>query len=83
MSLLPDFAQMKSYPKSPLKGLFTAASSDAIDLLAKMIIFDPLKRINAKDVNNANMAINRRHFLISISKIYRDRPNAKSFQKLI
>lgn len=49
---------MKIYPKSPLKGLFTAASSDAIDLLAKMILFDPLKRISAKEVKYHDLIAN-------------------------
>lgn len=49
MKSLPDYAEIKAYPKSPLKGLFTAASDDAIDLLEKMLRYDPIRRISAKE----------------------------------
>ncbi|KAI8618981.1 CMGC/CDK/CDK7 protein kinase [Chytriomyces sp. MP71] len=37
------------YPRTPLKTLFTAAGSDALDLLDGMLAYDPLKRISALD----------------------------------
>ncbi|KAJ3409222.1 TFIIH complex serine/threonine-protein kinase subunit kin28 [Chytridiales sp. JEL 0842] len=48
---LPDKKnlQFPPYPKTPLKTLFTAAGDDALDLLEKMLIFDPLKRITAQE----------------------------------
>lgn len=40
------------FPKSPLNLLFTAASSEALDLLAKCFIYEPRRRITAKDVSD-------------------------------
>lgn len=45
---LPDYHPFDYYPRTPLQGLFTAASSDAIDLLSKLLLYDPLKRISAE-----------------------------------
>lgn len=49
MSSLPDFVPPKVYPKPPIKQTFSAAPVNALDLLQKMLIFDPLKRITAYD----------------------------------
>lgn len=38
-------------PKQDLKSLFVAASTDAIDFLSKLLIFDPRKRLTAKAVS--------------------------------
>lgn len=38
------------FPKSPLKLLFSAASSDALDLLGKLLAYDPRKRGTAREV---------------------------------
>lgn len=50
MTQLPDYVQ---FPKQPaptsLGTLFTAAPEDALDLLSKMLLFDPSKRISAMD----------------------------------
>jgi cyclin-dependent kinase 7 len=50
MKKLPDFVQFAPMPKPNMRQLFTAASSDALDLMQRMLVFDPLKRISAKDV---------------------------------
>lgn len=41
---LPDYFEFKVYQRMPLKTLFTAASQDSLDLLEKMVTYDPLKR---------------------------------------
>ncbi|KAF8705543.1 protein kinase superfamily, partial [Rhizoctonia solani] len=46
---LPDYTSFGHFPKSPLKLLFSAASTEALDLLAKFLIYDPRKRISAYD----------------------------------
>lgn len=50
MTSLPDYVQFKMFPKVPLRQYFTAAGSDAIDLLEKMLVFDPSKRWTAEEV---------------------------------
>ncbi|KAJ9073216.1 TFIIH complex serine/threonine-protein kinase subunit kin28, variant 3 [Entomophthora muscae] len=54
MKKLPHFLEFTVFPKTPLRALFTAASSEALDLLEKMLIYDPTKRISALDVRNMN-----------------------------
>ncbi|KAJ3395582.1 hypothetical protein CcCBS67573_g00531 [Chytriomyces confervae] len=48
---LPDKKNLEfqMFPRTPLKSLFTAAGSDALDLLESMLTYDPLKRISAFD----------------------------------
>ncbi|CAE6447147.1 unnamed protein product [Rhizoctonia solani] len=46
---LPDYTSFGHFPKSPLKLLFSAASTETLDLLAKCLIYDPRKRISAYD----------------------------------
>ncbi|KAB5594825.1 Cyclin-dependent kinase 7 [Ceratobasidium theobromae] len=46
---LPDYTSFGQFPKSPLKLLFSAASTEALDLLGKFLIYDPRKRISAYD----------------------------------
>ncbi|KAJ3301656.1 TFIIH complex serine/threonine-protein kinase subunit kin28 [Blyttiomyces sp. JEL0837] len=48
---LPDKKNLefKQYPRTPLKTLFTAAGNDSLDLLERMLIYDPTKRITAAD----------------------------------
>ncbi|GAO46394.1 hypothetical protein G7K_0625-t1 [Saitoella complicata NRRL Y-17804] len=38
-----------TYPRQPLSGLFTAASTDALDLLSRMLTFDPRKRPTSRE----------------------------------
>ncbi|KAG8974953.1 TFIIH complex serine/threonine-protein kinase subunit kin28 [Tulasnella sp. 425] len=46
---LPNYVNVGQFPKSPLNLLFTAASPEALDLLAKCLIYEPRRRISAKD----------------------------------
>lgn len=51
---LPDydssFTREKSIERTPLKTIFNAASDDTIDLLSKMLVYDPAKRIKSSEV---------------------------------
>jgi hypothetical protein len=49
---LPDYVYVGQYPKTPFRDLFTAASTEAISLLAKLLAYEPRKRISAKEVIN-------------------------------
>lgn len=50
MSKLPDYHDLPTYPRTPLKSLFTAATPDALELLEKMLSYDPLKRPTSLEV---------------------------------
>ncbi|XP_022324874.1 cyclin-dependent kinase 7-like [Crassostrea virginica] len=41
---LPDFIEFKSFPGTPLKEIFIAASDDLLQVLAEMLKMDPLQR---------------------------------------
>jgi hypothetical protein len=47
---LPDYVYVGPFPRTPLRDLFTAASGDALNLLSKCIIYEPRRRISARDV---------------------------------
>lgn len=49
---LPDYVSVGHFPKTPLRDLFTAASSEAINLLAKFLAYDPMRRISAREALN-------------------------------
>ncbi|KAJ8516619.1 hypothetical protein ONZ45_g6083 [Pleurotus djamor] len=46
---LPDYVPVGQFPKMPLRDLFTAASADALNLLQKCFIYEPRRRISARD----------------------------------
>ncbi|KAJ3311529.1 TFIIH complex serine/threonine-protein kinase subunit kin28, partial [Gonapodya sp. JEL0774] len=47
---LPGFSAIGRIPSPmPLREIFKSASSEALDLLSKMLLYDPLKRISAKE----------------------------------
>lgn len=52
LTSLPDYVSFPFYPKQPLRQIFTAADSETLDLLSKMLTFDPLKRITAIECLN-------------------------------
>ncbi len=49
MKNLPDYTEFQNFPRTPLKSLFTAAGSDALDMLEKMLTYDPARRITAEE----------------------------------
>ncbi|KAG8990501.1 TFIIH complex serine/threonine-protein kinase subunit kin28 [Tulasnella sp. JGI-2019a] len=49
---LPDYCSVGQFSKQPLNILFSAASPAALDLLSKCLIFEPRRRISAKDALN-------------------------------
>lgn len=49
MTKLPDFIQLKSCESRNLSLVFTAASDDLIELIAKCLTLDPLKRWNTTE----------------------------------
>ncbi|KAI0057458.1 Pkinase-domain-containing protein [Artomyces pyxidatus] len=49
---LPDYVPVGQFPKTPLRDLFTAASADTLNLLGKCLVYEPRKRISAKEALN-------------------------------
>eukprot|EP00698_Gefionella_okellyi_P015699 TRINITY_DN4448_c0_g1_i1.p2 TRINITY_DN4448_c0_g1~~TRINITY_DN4448_c0_g1_i1.p2 ORF type:complete len:148 (+),score=30.36 TRINITY_DN4448_c0_g1_i1:656-1099(+) len=49
LTQLPDYVPYDIFPPTPLQQIFQAASFDELDLLSKMIVFDPLARISATE----------------------------------
>ena len=49
MKTLPRYMEFQRFPPSNLQMLFTAATTDALDLLVKMLRYDPLTRISAAE----------------------------------
>lgn len=52
MKNLPYYIEFTECKGTPFRNVLTAASSDAIDLLEKLLVYDPSKRISAKDALN-------------------------------
>ncbi|KAI0728009.1 CMGC/CDK/CDK7 protein kinase [Fomitopsis betulina] len=46
---LPDYVPLGNFPKPPLRDLFSAASPECISLLTKCLLYEPRKRISARD----------------------------------
>ncbi|KAJ3475697.1 hypothetical protein NLI96_g11664 [Meripilus lineatus] len=49
---LPDYVPLEQFQRTPLRDLFTAASAECLNLLAKCLIYDPKRRISAKEALN-------------------------------
>lgn len=47
---LPDYVPVGQFSKTPLRDLFTAATTDTLNLLSKCLVYEPRKRIDAKEV---------------------------------
>lgn len=50
MTSLPNYVPFNYCPPTPFRNLFTAATDDALDLLAKLLKFNPLERLTASEV---------------------------------
>lgn len=48
MTSLPDFINLPQHPKPPLRDIFNAASTEALDLLALLLRYDPRQRVTAR-----------------------------------
>jgi len=48
---LPDYVPVGQFPKTPLRDLFTAANADTLNLLSKCLIYEPRKRLTAREVH--------------------------------
>jgi cyclin-dependent kinase 7 len=48
MAYLPDYVEYQYVAAPPLRTLFPLASDDALDLLSKMLTYDPKARITAQ-----------------------------------
>jgi cyclin-dependent kinase 7 len=46
---LPDYVDVGQFPKLPLRDLFTAATADCLNLLARTLLYEPRRRISALD----------------------------------
>ena len=64
---LPDYVSVGQFPRTPLRDLFTAASGDTLNLLSKCIIYEPRKRISARDVRSPPLLNLQLHVLISLA----------------
>ncbi|KAI0255934.1 Pkinase-domain-containing protein [Lactifluus subvellereus] len=49
---LPDYVSVGQFPRTPLRDLFTAASTDTLNLLSRCIAYEPRRRIGARDALN-------------------------------
>jgi len=49
---LPDYVPVGQFQKAPLRDLFTAASADCLNLLGKCLLYEPRRRIGAKEALN-------------------------------
>ena len=49
---LPDYVPVGQFPKPPLRDLFTAATTEAINLLGRCLVYEPRKRITCKEALN-------------------------------
>ncbi|KAI9105771.1 kinase-like domain-containing protein [Phlyctochytrium arcticum] len=52
MKELDGYFEFQQYPKPPLRSILTAAAPDALDLLDKLLSYEPLKRPTARDAVN-------------------------------
>ena len=56
---LANYIVVPHHDKMPFRDLFTAASTEAINLLAKFLAYDPKRRISARDVRLSNKYVSQ------------------------
>ncbi|KAF9778326.1 CMGC/CDK/CDK7 protein kinase [Thelephora terrestris] len=49
---LPDYVPVGQFQKTPLRDLFTAATADCLNLLGKCLLYEPRRRVSAKEALN-------------------------------
>lgn len=49
MKQLPDYFPFNVYEATPLRQIFTAAGDDALDLLEKLLLYNPLARLSSEE----------------------------------
>jgi len=57
MTSLPNYVPFTEFPGYPLETIFTAASPEALDLLKRMLTYDPNKRITATEVRYIHVLV--------------------------
>ena len=64
---LPDYVPVGQFQKAPLRDLFTAASADCLNLLGKCLLYEPRRRMSAKEVSPDHPE--REIWLISVPRL--------------
>jgi cyclin-dependent kinase 7 len=59
LTKLPDYVQFKTYPATPLEGIFSAAGPDLIDLMNRLLSLDPTKRCSCTEALKMQYFSNR------------------------
>lgn len=62
---LDQFVEFAKMPKQDLRGLFVAASPEAIDFLSKLLTYDPRKRLTSKAVRAQTFFASQRYSVLN------------------
>lgn len=66
---LPHYMNFEQHPKQDLSQLFSAASPDTLDMLAKLLLYDPMRRLTAHGVSRHAVAPLRRSRLACAAEV--------------